>query len=256
LRDTEIHESPGRFRMASDCESPAAAIGAASSDLIFQFFSVQPLSPPCLCGGKIQAKTHHRDTENTEVAQRISNEVPAGLCLSFLLVLAEDVIVVAKQKYRLTPVLEVRGKAKQTAARLVATRREQLAAAEAELLRRQQALAGCRQLQTLAEKRMLAECEQSFEAQTLVTHRTHLADLRRSEEELLSHVREQQRSVALAEMNVEKALIALVEAAKEVQVIEKHRENWREQSRREEQLKEQKTGDEIGAVTYRRSRSQ
>lgn len=164
--------------------------------------------------------------------------------------------VVPKQKYRLTPVLEVRGKAKQAAARLVATRREQLAACEAELLRRQQALAACRQRQALAEKRMLAECEKSFEAQTLVTHRTHLADLRQSEEELISHVRDQQRAVAVAEMDVEKALIALIEAAKEVQVIEKHRETWRERTRREEQLREQKTGDEIGAVTYRRNRSQ
>src|SRR6185369_2630691 len=34
------------------------------------FFSVQPLCSLCLCGGSIRSKTHHRDTENTELAQR------------------------------------------------------------------------------------------------------------------------------------------------------------------------------------------
>jgi flagellar export protein FliJ len=163
---------------------------------------------------------------------------------------------VPKQKYRLEPVLEVRERAKQAAARLVATRREQLVAAELELFRRQQALAACRQRQLLAHERMLAECEKSVEAHDLVTHRTHLADLRRSETDLVSKVNDQQRLVAAAEMEVEKALAALIDAAKGVQVIEKHREGWIERTRREEQLREQKTGDEIGAVTYRRSRGQ
>jgi flagellar export protein FliJ len=58
--------------------------------------------------------------------------------------------------------------------------------------------------------------------------------------------------VANAEAEVEKALDALIEASREVQVIEKHRETWQQRTRREEQLREQKIGDEIGAVTYRR----
>ena len=41
-------------------------------------FSVQPLCSLCLCGGSIPSKTHHRDTENTEVAQR------NPLCRNFL----------------------------------------------------------------------------------------------------------------------------------------------------------------------------
>jgi len=35
-------------------------------------FSVQPLCSLCLCGYHFAAKTHHRDTENTENAQRRS----------------------------------------------------------------------------------------------------------------------------------------------------------------------------------------
>ena len=164
--------------------------------------------------------------------------------------------MVPKQKYRLQPVLDVRGKAKQVAACLVATRREQLVAAEEELLRRTQELAGCRRRQVSAHGKMLEEVERGVDAKTLVTHRTHLADLRRVEQELVTKVEDQHRAVSSAEAEVEKALNALIEASREVQVIEKHRETWRQRTRREEQLREQKIGDEIGAVTYRRGREQ
>ncbi len=40
---------------------------------LIQFFSVQPLSPLCLCGDKLWVNTHHRGTEKTEGAQRLSN---------------------------------------------------------------------------------------------------------------------------------------------------------------------------------------
>ena len=161
-----------------------------------------------------------------------------------------------KQKYRLQPVLDVRGKAKQAAACLLATRREQLAAAEAKLMRRREALAACRQRQAIAQERMLGEFARGLDAHTLVTHRTHLADLRRTEDELMTKVEDQRRAVVGAEAEVEKAVVALIEASKEVQVIEKHRETWRQRTRREEQLRDQKIGDEIGAVTYRRGRGQ
>ena len=163
---------------------------------------------------------------------------------------------VRKPKYRLQPVLDVRDKAKQTAALLVATRREQLADAEAKLLRRRQALSACRQRQVSAQEKMLKEFERAVEAQTLVTHRTHLADLRRTEQELMTKVEDQRRAVVGAEAEVEKALTALIEASREVQVIEKHRETWQQRTRREEQIRDQKIGDEIGAVTYRRGRGQ
>jgi flagellar export protein FliJ len=163
---------------------------------------------------------------------------------------------VPKQKYRLQPVLDVRDKAKQAAAVLVATRREQLVAAEEKLRQRREELAACRRRQAMAQEQMFKEFERAVEAHTLVTHRTHLADLRRIEEEMLAKVEEQRRAVVNAEAEVEKALTALIEASREVQVIEKHRENWRQRARRDEQLRDQKIGDEIGAITYRRGRGQ
>ena len=67
-------------------------------------------------------------------------------------------------------------------------------------------------------------------------------------------VEEKKRAVANAEAEVEKAVAVLIELSRDVRVIEKHRESWRERTRREEQLQEQKIGDEIGAATYRRGR--
>lgn len=165
-------------------------------------------------------------------------------------------LAVAKEKYRLQPVLDVRGQAKQAAARLVAARREQLAAAQAELFRRQQALAECRQRQAAVQEKMLEEFDGSAEARTLVTYRTHLADLRQTEQELLERVEAQCRACESAEAEVEKAVAALIEASKEVQVIEKHRENWHQRAQRDERHREQKISDEIGALIHRRNQAQ
>jgi len=162
--------------------------------------------------------------------------------------------VVAKEKYKLQPVLDVRDRAKQDAARLLATRREQLAAAEIKLKHRKQILADCHLRQATAQERMAAEFEQGLDARTMLTHRTHLADLRRTEQELAAQVDLERRAVRGAEAEVEKAVAALIEVSRDVRVIEKHREGWRERTRRGEQLREQKIGDEIGAATYRRNR--
>jgi flagellar export protein FliJ len=148
-------------------------------------------------------------------------------------------------------VLEVRDQAKQAASRLVATRREQLIAAETELARRVEEVRKSQQRQAEARQRLLDESSKEVEAQILQTHRTHLADLRRIEQELIEKAAEQRNVVATANQELEQAIAALIEASREVQVIEKHRETWQQKTRREEQLREQKVGDEIGAVTHR-----
>ena len=161
-----------------------------------------------------------------------------------------------KPKYRLQPVLSVREKAKQEAAKSLATQRAQLADAEVELVRRKAAVDECRARQVVAHEDMLEEVKQGVAAHGLVMHRTHLADLRRVEQELIAEVEAQRRTVAAAEGEVEKAVTALIEASREVQVIEKHHESWQQNARREDERREQKLGDEIGAITHRRARSE
>jgi flagellar export protein FliJ len=159
---------------------------------------------------------------------------------------------VPKQKYRLQPVLTVREKAKQTAAKMLANRRAQLAAAEAELALRKAAVDDCRARQLSVQDKMMAETQKGVVAHGLVLYRTHLADLRRIEQELIVAVEAQQRIVSLAENEVEKALSVMIEASKDVQVIEKHHEAWQQKTRREEDRNQQKLGDEIGTITHRR----
>lgn len=155
-----------------------------------------------------------------------------------------------KKKWKLQPVLDVRDKAKQQAARTVAARRAQLEEAQAELARRERALAACREQQAAAQSRMMEEIKQGLTAGAAVSHRTHLADLRQLEEELMSEVEKQTATVARAEQELEKALNALIEASKELKVIEKHRENWHATERREEAHRTQKLQDEIGTIIH------
>jgi hypothetical protein len=86
----------------------------------------------------------------------------------------------------------------------------------------------------------------------VLVSRTHLKDLRRSEQELLGEVEQQRAVVGRAERELDRAIIALIETSKEVQVIEKHRQHWREQMQREQERGEQKLNNEIGAIMYGR----
>lgn len=161
-----------------------------------------------------------------------------------------------KQKYRLQTVMDVREQAQREAERLVAARLAQLAAAEEELARREREVALCRERQESARAEMLEEMRGGSAASRAVAHRTHLADLRTLEEELRAAAEEQRATVARCEAEVEKARAALVEAAREVKVIEKHREHWQERERREGARREQKLNDEIGAILHERRSSE
>lgn len=154
--------------------------------------------------------------------------------------------------YRLQKVLDVRQHAQREMSAALQARREQLALAEAELERRRQAVAECRERQRAGGETMNARAAQGGRAGELTGYRTYLADLRQSEQALLAEVEQQRAVVARARSEVEKAVQALLDASKEVKVIERHRETWNERVRREEQRRDQKSNDEIGAVAHER----
>jgi flagellar export protein FliJ len=156
------------------------------------------------------------------------------------------------KKYRLEPVLGAREQAKREAERLLAARMAQLAEAEGELARRVREVEACRARQAAARAEMLEAMSGGAAAARALAHRTHLADLRAREEELRAEAEEQRGVVARCEAELEWARAALVESAREVRVIEKHRENWRERERRETTRREQKINDEIGAILHER----
>lgn len=159
-----------------------------------------------------------------------------------------------KSKYKLQVVLDVRERAKQDAARRVATRRAELAEAEAELSRRRQAVDDCRGRQRAAQEKLIEKLAEGADVGHVVTHRTHLADLRQLEQELLRRVEQQCTAVARAEHDVETALGLLGEASQELQVIEKHREEWQAQKLLDDQRRAQKLSDEISSIIHERRR--
>lgn len=160
----------------------------------------------------------------------------------------------SKPKYRLQPVLEIRVQARQAAARAAAGRREELAEAAAELVRRGDEVAACRARQAAAQEEMFDEAARGAEARRLVTHRAYLADLRHIERELSSRYEQQRAAVTLAEGELERAVATLLEAVKEVQVIESHHRSWRERTGREEGRRAQKLSDEVAALTRQHRR--
>ena len=162
----------------------------------------------------------------------------------------------AAKKYRLQPVLGAREQSKREAERLLAARMKQLAEAEEELARRLGEVEACRARQAAARAEMLEAMSGGAAASRALAHRTHLADLRAQEETLRAAAEEQRGAVARCEAELERARAALVEAAREVRVIEKHKENWHERERRESLRREQKINDEIGAILHERRSSE
>ncbi len=63
-------------------------------------------------------------------------------------------------------------------------------------------------------------------------------------------VEQQRAAIAKLEREVDAAIVRLVEASREVQAIEKHRDAWREKSRREAERREQKHNDEISTAAF------
>lgn len=156
------------------------------------------------------------------------------------------------KKYRLETVLEIRRRAKDEAAQLVALRFQQLEQAEAELNRRRRNLQECFERQDQAQSLMSGELEKGVQAQDILAHQNFLNDLRKTETELQTAVDKQIQNVAKAEREVEAARENLIETARELKSIENHKDNWKTVQRTEETRREQKISDEIGAILYGR----
>jgi len=156
-----------------------------------------------------------------------------------------------KKRYRLQPVRELRDQIRQEAARVVALRREQLAAATAEMLRREQALDECRALASAAQVHLARAAAAGLQAHDLVKRRAHLADLKRQQTELAQELEQQREVVALAEAELEQAVSALSQASKDLRAIDKHREAWRQRMQRAAEQRDQKLLDEISTAAHR-----
>lgn len=159
------------------------------------------------------------------------------------------------KKYRLETVLGIRNRAKEEAARQVAMRLQQLQLAEEELNRRQIKLRACYEKQNKAQILMNDEVNKGIQAYDILAHQNYLNDLRKLEIELKNDVEKQIQTVAKAEKELEAAREKLIESARELKSIEVHKANWQISEKKEQNRRDQKISDEIGAILHGRRES-
>lgn len=158
------------------------------------------------------------------------------------------------EKYNLQRLLEMRERARDQAALYLAECRRQLALAENELEKRKQAVEDCRREQIEIQNALNGKSNAGIKANEIVRFRQYLIDLREKETQLLKAVEDQKAVITREEKKVEKAFGELSEAAKELKVIEKHRENWQAEIKKDAAFREQKSNDETGAILHERQK--
>lgn len=157
-------------------------------------------------------------------------------------------------KYNLQRLLEMRERARDAAVQYLEECRRQLARAEDELITRKSQVEVCRREQTRLQDALIGKSQGGIKSTDIVRFRQYLGDLREKEIRLLKSVEEQKAIITREERKVEKALTELTQTAKELKVIEKHRENWQLENKKEALRREMKTNDETGAILHERQK--
>lgn len=159
-------------------------------------------------------------------------------------------------QYRLQTLLEIRARAKEAAEqafaqamRALADERQKLADLQAELVRRKEE----RKQKVMA---YLAEVmKKGAGAGGLSQMNRYEERLKDEEAQLQLEIDQQVEAVKAAELVVEQKRQEMAEAAKELKAIEKHKETWLKQVKKERDAREELTQEEIGnALHLMRSR--
>jgi hypothetical protein len=155
------------------------------------------------------------------------------------------------QKYRLQIVLEKRQKAKEDAEKALGDARKALEAEkekEAECVRAVEAAKQRKEVAKLELNQKMLEGKLSIEK--IRMGKDHLKSLdfeiKKAEEKLA----EQRDNVKKAELFLEQRRSELIEKTKDFQAIEKHKEKWAENLKKEMDYAEQNEQEEIGNVLF------
>jgi hypothetical protein len=154
-------------------------------------------------------------------------------------------------KYRLQPVLDEKERLKDEAVRFLMKKKEELAAEERRLVELEE------QLQRAIERKdqMVEEYNTNmfagkYNIEEIKIRKIHIEDAIVRIEEAKGDVARQKKNVERAETEVQKAEDALIAASKELQVMEKHKENWLRALKEEELKKEARELEEIAQTMY------
>lgn len=153
--------------------------------------------------------------------------------------------------YRLQPVLNKREKAKQEAERVLGEAQKALALEKEKEAECERAI----ELAIQKKEDFKAEMNQkmmegTLDVEKIKMHKNYLKSLDFEIEQARQRLEEQKVVVQQAEQVVEEKRMVLIDATKEFQAIEKHKENWIKQLKKEMEEAEQKEQEEIGNVLY------
>lgn len=157
----------------------------------------------------------------------------------------------SKVKYRLQPILDEKERLREDAIQFLNKKKDELKAEEKKLeqIKEELTIAIERKNQMTQEynDKMFSG---KYTVDEIKIRKIHIEDMILKIEEIKQAVENQRKAVARAEGEVRKAEDALIAASKEVQVMEKHKENWQQALKEEERKKEAKQLEEIAQIMY------
>jgi flagellar export protein FliJ len=158
-------------------------------------------------------------------------------------------------KYRLQPILDEKAQLRDAAVQFLAHKKAELVT-ETEKLSKVE-----HELQTAIDQREQTVADYNnqmfagkYNVEAIRLRKLHLEDLAAKIQAIRQALELQQKAVAAAQTEVAKAEDALIAASKEVQVMEKHKENWLRNLQQEELKKEARELEEIAQTMYNAAR--
>lgn len=160
----------------------------------------------------------------------------------------------AKNKYKLEAVVDLRKRAKDEAVLLLSQRNKELELEQQELVKRQQDLSDVRDQLSGASRGLTLDLSGGTRASAILKHKDFIEGLREKEKDSMLLVERQIETCEQAKKACGIAVDLLAEASKELSAIEKHKENWSFDVKKRENKREQKLLDEIGSILHERSK--
>jgi flagellar export protein FliJ len=153
--------------------------------------------------------------------------------------------------YRLQTLLDLRSRAEEEAKEAFARALKALAEAKQELKRLEDDLVRRKAERSRKVKAYLEELMAKGGAALAVQAMgAYEKRLRGEEDEVAAQIERQKQAVQEAEAESERKRLELAEAAKEKKAIEKHKEDWAENLKRERATREEQAAEEIGNALY------
>lgn len=154
-------------------------------------------------------------------------------------------------KYRLQPILDEKERLREDAIQFLNKKKDELKAEEKKLEQIKEELTAAIERKNLMTQEYNDKMfSGKYTVDEIKIRKIHIEDMILKIEEIKQAVENQRKAVARAEGEVRKAEDALIAASKEVQVMEKHKENWHQALKEEERKKEAKQLEEIAQIMY------